>query len=426
MSQMHHRWARPTLVGLLFASGTLFLNSAVAGSPPSYEQMYEMIKGLQARVTTLEKQNEVYRAQLASVRTSTNTKSQPRPAVYYPGLMGDPILLAGAPEPSNGATNGTRDHAPATRIEPDPGWTGLYLGSSFGYGRSNAQSSFRQDYTESGYYRSNYPGSPYFVTTYDYSDTTSGQSGWDSGDVAAVDLFVGFNKQFASNLVAGVQLEGSLAHGDFNTVIPLTESASYKYKFGQENDRQYAEEGTYNSSPYPTSDIYTLNWMGSLLGRVGWLVTPKTLIYGLAGWTYGHFDHRGLTVPTATTAGGSPGIVRIANSTSSDSTSTTGSVEDFSNFGLHGVSLGAGVERKLGRNWTLRAEYRYTDFGDYDAFSSVTTNNSEFILNGPDGRPDLSGTAIGSGTATTQTSAGFDGDMQMFRIALTRYFGLSD
>jgi len=409
MPQKHYRWARPTIVGFLFAVGTLSLNSAVAASPPSYEQMYEMIKGLQAqvttmqtRVTTLEKQNEAYRAQLASVRTNSNTGSRPQPAVYYPGLMGDPILLAGAPGgPSNGATNGSRNHESVAPVAKDPGWTGLYLGSSFGYGRTNAMSSMHQDWMATGSSRSVDPGGPYYVYTYTDTATVAGESDWESGDVAAVDLLLGFNKQVSPKLVAGVQLEGTLAHGDFDTVLPVTETDIYKSKSGQENDAQYSTNGTSTYSEYPLNDVFTLNWMASLLGRVGWLATPKTLVYGLAGWTHGHFDrgdHVGFEYQR-------PG---------------------WGSFGLDGLSLGAGVERKLGRNWTLRAEYRYTDFEDYEAFSSITGTSSGSSINGPDGRPDLSSTVTGSGTYTNQVSSKFDGDMQMFRIALTRYFGLND
>jgi outer membrane immunogenic protein len=74
------------------------------------------------------------------------------------------------------------------------------------------------------------------------------------------------------------------------------------------------------SAPFNLTDSWTVG------GRVGYLVNPNTLFYGLAGYTEAHFD-----LPTG-----------AQNSTFS------------------GWTAGAGIETNLGGSWFLKGEYRYT------------------------------------------------------------------
>ncbi len=66
----------------------------------------------------------------------------------------------------------------------------------------------------------------------------------------------------------------------------------------------------------------------SVGGRLGFLVTPSTLLYGTGGFTQASFD-----------------------------------VGDFGSHTFNGYFVGAGVETVLRENWSLRLEYRYSDFG---------------------------------------------------------------
>jgi outer membrane immunogenic protein len=66
-------------------------------------------------------------------------------------------------------------------------------------------------------------------------------------------------------------------------------------------------------------------------GRLGYLVNPSTLAYALGGYTQSRFELQGVT-------GISAG-------------------RDFD-----GWTVGGGLETKLGGNWTLKGEYRYTEF----------------------------------------------------------------
>jgi outer membrane immunogenic protein len=80
---------------------------------------------------------------------------------------------------------------------------------------------------------------------------------------------------------------------------------------------------------------YDVNWMGSLRGRVGF-AADRTLFYTTAGWAFADVDAAGVTL---THAGAGSDTV-------------------------NGWTLGAGVEHAFTNNFTMRFEYRYTDFGD--------------------------------------------------------------
>jgi outer membrane immunogenic protein len=114
-------------------------------------------------------------------------------------------------------------------------------------------------------------------------------------------------------------------------------------------------------------------------GRLGFLATPGTLIYGLVGWT-----HADLTVNGAFTfaPAGVPGAPL-----------TFSAEED-----IDAVTVGAGVETMLGRGLTLKFEYRYTDLDGLSVVSDLT--------------------AIGGGAGSTATTS-VDSDLHTVRAVLT-------
>ena len=91
---------------------------------------------------------------------------------------------------------------------------------------------------------------------------------------------------------------------------------------------------------------------GSIRGRLGWLVTPWTLVYGTGGVAFGHVS--GSFAYTAHEIDGLCGFV-CASATGGGSWSTTRT----------GATGGGGVETFIAPNMTLRLEYRYTDLGTF-------------------------------------------------------------
>jgi opacity protein-like surface antigen len=158
-----------------------------------------------------------------------------------------------------------------------------------------------------------------------------------------------------------------------------------------------------------------LDWMVSVIGRVGWLATPTTLLYGLGGWSYGHFDVE--DVPSYNFG--------------------LGKLQDFH---ANGPTVGGGIEQKLSPKWSLRAEYRYTDFGKHrfstnsrttDKRSDSGSDSSSYKSTCCDGETyssSDSGTSSSNSTnVNNDTSRGsFDNDMHVGRVGVTRYFTLGN
>jgi outer membrane immunogenic protein len=91
------------------------------------------------------------------------------------------------------------------------------------------------------------------------------------------------------------------------------------------------------------SESTSINVMGTVRGRLGFLVTPQTLIYGTGGfaWARNTVD---INVPGVIVA-------------SSSATHT-------------GWAAGAGIEHAFAPNWTARLEYLHTDYGTETYFNS--------------------------------------------------------
>lgn len=114
------------------------------------------------------------------------------------------------------------------------------------------------------------------------------------------------------------------------------------FVFGLEADIEGGGVGGSHSNAAGTVFASTdMDWQGSLRARMG-LAADRTLFYVTAGWAFAHANTDAFT-PTA------------AGSFSSD---------------LDGWTVGAGIEYAVSSNFTIRGEYRYTDFG------SVTGNLS--------------------------------------------------
>lgn len=101
-----------------------------------------------------------------------------------------------------------------------------------------------------------------------------------------------------------------------------------------------------------------LDVQGSLRGRLG-IASDKILVYGTGGAAFGNIGHTYTNLLT--------GVVE-----------TTTSVRT-------GWTAGGGVEVAIAPNWTLRGEYRYTDYGlsRYDSVTSFPglTGTQEVKLN---------------------------------------------
>jgi outer membrane immunogenic protein len=93
-------------------------------------------------------------------------------------------------------------------------------------------------------------------------------------------------------------------------------------------------------------------WDGGVRGRLGYLVTPTTLLYGTGGVSF--MQSKASASCIAANSFCSPGNLASGRT---DSVTKT----------VAGWTLGGGVEAVVAPNWLLRGEYRYTSYAGYHA-----------------------------------------------------------
>ncbi|WP_072374204.1 outer membrane beta-barrel protein [Hyphomicrobium sp. NDB2Meth4] len=179
-----------------------------------------------------------------------------------------------------------------------PIWSGIYLGAGAGYG----QASTRDDYSEN-------------VSGDTFSTSFSGQS----AQGGLIRFLLGADRQIKEKFVLGV-----FADFDWTDI-----SQTYK--------------ATATGSSDAIDDELTMEWQWSIGGRAGYLFTPTTMLYFLAGFTQAHFKSDGWydIYPTSGPIDVLPGKSSIT---------------------YNGYVVGFGMETLIGHNVFLRGEMRYSEF----------------------------------------------------------------
>lgn len=125
--------------------------------------------------------------------------------------------------------------------------------------------------------------------------------------------------------------------------------------FGLEADLQGSNEHGYGDvfctvagcpGALAFSRDYSLNWFGTVRGRVGFLATERTFFYATGGLAYGSFTGSSSNFPLTWSS-------RKA-----------------------GWTAGAGVETALGNDWSLKFEYLYMDLGNVGSVTGTTASSS--------------------------------------------------
>jgi outer membrane immunogenic protein len=190
----------------------------------------------------------------------------------------------------------------AAPVQP-PGWNGFYLGAGIGAGILSQSLSGVHSWTttECEYIKKKCPWWwPVIKSKCTQVERSEAFSGSDTGDVGVFGtVTVGFDHMLGSRWVAGVFAD---------------------YDFGSNLSVGVSFPG-YNGSLNHDS-----SW--AVGGRLGYLVTPSTLVFAAGGYTQAEL-----------------GVSNLGSAT------------------FEGYFVGGGVETFLLPNWTLRLEYRYSDFG---------------------------------------------------------------
>jgi outer membrane immunogenic protein len=314
-----------------------------ARADSSTDAVLKTLAALEARVAALESKNKEYK------REAEEARSQARVA------NAKLLKLSNAPV-SHVASAMASAYHPA---EPtSSGWTGAYWGASAG--GAATRSSVHSSQRDLQAFPSNPP--PFNVTGYDVLGRASASNG---GGV--IDVFAGWNTRL-SNFVVGGQLEATAAALNFSS----SGSKAYAY-FDANGPTGSTANGDFR--PQVAS-----RWMASALLRAGVLLNEQTLVYGIGGWTGAQFEARNLT--------------------------DNAFYQPVETFWANGWTAGAGIERQLDTNWSVRAEYRYTGFA-----AVRTTDHFNFQSVGP-----------ASGTQSSRRQTHFDQSMQSGRIGFAYAF----
>jgi outer membrane immunogenic protein len=102
----------------------------------------------------------------------------------------------------------------------------------------------------------------------------------------------------------------------------------------------------------PTDSVQMKDgWDGGLRARLGYLITPNTLLFGTGGVSWMKSE---------------ASITCSATGWCSGTNATTGRTDSVSKTVI-GWTLGAGLEGFIMPNWLLRGEYRYSSYAGYHA-----------------------------------------------------------
>jgi outer membrane immunogenic protein len=209
---------------------------------------------------------------------------------------------------------------PSRRIAPAPyaavpafTWTGFYVGVNAGAAFDNSSNSIAYgpgfgtfaDTTLSGFRQSND----------DVSFTGGGQ--------------VGYNRQFGS-FVAGLEADINYAGLD------VRHSGSTTFSLGGATATE------------TLSSRSSVDWFGTVRGRLGFLPTERLMIYGTGGLAYGNVK----TQASYDFSGFDPGFGSFAGG-------FAGSRSDM----RVGYAVGAGAEYTVTQNVSIKGEYLYVDLG---------------------------------------------------------------
>jgi outer membrane immunogenic protein len=272
-------------------------------------------------------------------------------------FIGGPALAADPP---------SRKAPPPTYYEPAPiaTWSGFYVGLNAG-GAFGGNDNINVTTASLG---------PGFSPAYGAAGTGTGNSNF-GGFIGGGQI--GYNHQFSPAVVVGVE-------ADFQGLAGGGGSSS----FSNASPGVITPSNTYAAS---VASSQSLDYLGTVRGRVGYLFTPSLLVYATGGLAYGGTNLNSTFSGTASNASGAL-IDSAFGGASSSSTNV-------------GWTVGGGLEWMFAHNWSAKLEYLYYDLG------SSTVGGVAQSVYAPTGV---------TGLGASQTSAQFNG--HIVRAGLNYHF----
>jgi len=279
--------------------------------------------------------------------------------------------------------------APIVPPPPPPTWTGFYVGLNAGGSFSDSTSVnvvstpvFLNSAPALVPFAGNAAAAAALAGTAFLSNNTGGFLGGGQ---------IGYNYQFGSGL------------GGFGSAWVAGIEADIQGVSGSGGSQWVASGGPLPTPPFlPGSAIIgltqatkSLDYIGTVRGRIGFLFTPTFLLYGTGGLAYGGVSSR----TTQLSAAIDPTAVLFPTAFTSG-WGTAGSYSDT----RVGWTAGAGLEWMFAPNWSAKVEYLYYDLGSITynngftgSFTNVVTPGQPLFLNTSWTRARFNGNIIRAG-----------------------------
>lgn len=348
----------------------------------------------QLRIEALERENAALRKKLTSSRASQDGQVPELGRQRFPQVASvEPVAVSIKRASSLATVNSIKPVSgayAAAAVLPAEGplqpttWTGFYFGSYFGLARLNATEAVSSTSTFSSSSTSNFGGSFTSNTSTNRTYGLGNATGSHTGATGA--LSIGWQSRLADNIVAGFQIDGGLSNiqarlsgGATNTSTLTTISDACGGPRPGQCTPVTSSSTSSSSAITSINDTLAHRWFVSALVKAGFLIDPYSLIYALGGWSYANFE--------------APSVQ--------------------SSFGANGVTVGAGIERRISPIWSLKAEYRYTKFQNTTVSLPVTSTST-----------GTSSASNSNSSSFTETATRFNVDMHSALIGIARSFDL--
>ena len=247
-----------------------------------------------------------------------------------------------------------------------PLWTGFYAGLNAGYGfggnNSINTSANAWDQYYAAYPRPAGQGQAGLPWPASYGTFGAIQSANTANGSLNLNGFVGggqvgYNYQWGNSAVVGLEAD---IQGTGISSSGFTQGAGLDaYSMGNMMVMPHANRAVFGQANYQAS----LNWFGTVRGRVGYLITPNLLIFATGGLTYGGANASAQY--NSYTQWINTGMIRnyLQTATGNASASST----------LVGWNAGGGLEWMLSQNWSVKGEAFYYDLGSLNLSGTAAT-----------------------------------------------------
>jgi outer membrane immunogenic protein len=233
------------------------------------------------------------------------------------------------------------DMALPVKAPPPPPWTwtGFYIGGNGGYSWGNWDSTSLTAI---------FPG-PGGTLVNSASPNVQG---------AIAGGQIGYNWQFSPQWLAGVEADGQWS-GE-RASDNASSSISVAGPFTGACD---VAGGCTTTATVNDANSWKLPWFATLRGRVGLIEESTWLFYATGGLAVGGAQFAQSSIGTVTVTKTLSGTVVSTTTVPISALSGTTTVVGF--------AVGAGIEKMLTQNWSLKVEYLFMDFGSYTFLSGT-------------------------------------------------------